>query len=477
MLMKVFRMGSRALSIVLTVIVVGGCQMLGPDYVQPELVSADAWHQRVAGELTTADAPLHSWWTLFKDDDLSGLIDATREGNLDLRAALARISEAEALYGASRGAQIPGAQVEGAINRSRQSEIINPGIQKNPMNIGLLSGGLSWELDFWGRVRRQIESAAASHEASQEDYRDALVILQAAVAQSYVQLRTLQQRLYYAQDNAQLQEATLKLTQDRLQAEIARELDVRQAEMNLAMTRAMIPALQTGIARVMNQLCVFTGRAPGSWPELRTNFTAMPAYTAVLPAALPADMVRQRCDIRAAERRLAAQTARIAVARGELYPMFSLAGNFGWQVTDGGQMFESPGRFYGLGPAFQWNVFSGGRIRSMIKAEEARQQQALMTYEATVLRALQECEDMLSTFVNERQRLQFEEQAVTAARLSAQQVDELYRAGLTDFQNVLDMQRALTQRQDSMASCQGEVANALISIYKAFGGGWKNEKN
>ncbi|MFA6929564.1 MAG: efflux transporter outer membrane subunit [Lentisphaeria bacterium] len=473
MLMKILRIGSQTISLVLLIILAAGCQILGPDYVPPEMASADAWHQRVVSELTTTDAPLHSWWTLFKDDDLARLIDATRTGNLDLQTALARIAEADALYGASRGAQVPDAQLEGSISRSRLSEIIYPGMQKNPQNIGVLSGGLSWELDFWGRVRRQIESAAASYEASQEDYRDGLVILQAAVAQSYVQLRTLQQRLRYAQENAQLQEATLKLTQDRLQAEIAHELDVRQAEMNLAMTNTMIPALQTGIDRAMNQLCVFTGRAPGAWPELRTNFTAMPAFTAVLPATLPAEMIRQRCDIRAAERRLAAQTAKIGVAKGELYPMFSLAGNFGWQVTAGGQMLESPGRFYGLGPAFQWNIFSGGRIRSLIKAEEARQQQTLMAYEGTVLRALQECENMLSTFVNEQQQLQFEEQAVTAARFSAQKVDELYRAGLTDFQNVLDMQRTLTQRQDSLASCQGEVANALIAIYKAFGGGWK----
>ncbi len=473
MLLKVLRMGSRALNLVLLVSLAAGCQMLGPDYAPPELAAADAWHQQVIAELTTADAPLHSWWTLFQDDDLSQLIDATRDGNLDLQAALARIAEANALYGASRGAQVPGAQLEGGISRSRQSEIINPGIQKNPQNIGLLSGGLSWELDFWGRVRRQVESASATYAASQEDYRDGLVILQAAVAQSYVQLRTLQQRLRYAQENAQLQEATLKLTQDRLQAEIAHELDVRQAEMNLAMTHAMIPALQTGIDQVLNQLCLFTGRAPGAWPQLRTNFTIMPAFTAVLPATLPAEMIRQRYDIRAAERRLAAQTARIGVARGELYPMFSLVGNFGWQVTAGGQMFESPGRFYGLGPAFQWNIFSGGRIRSLIKAEEARQQQALLAYEGTVLRALQECEDMLSAFVNEQQRLQFEEQAVTAATFSAQKVDELYRAGLTDFQNVLDMQRTLTQRQDSLAACQGEIANAFIGVYKAFGGGWK----
>jgi NodT family efflux transporter outer membrane factor (OMF) lipoprotein len=320
-----------------------------------------------------------------------------------------------------------------------------------------------------------MQSANASFESTVEDYRDLLVVLQASAADAYMGIRTAQQRLLFTRTNVALQKKTLKLTKDRYEAELTGELDVRQAEMNIASTLALIPQLEVDLTKRVNQLCFLAGKQPGAYNYL-LNVTNAVTDINQLPSMLPANLLRNRPDIRAAERRLAAQTAMIGVASGDLYPMFSLNGFFDWQASDTGDWFNSDARSYGFGPSFHWSIFNYGRVKSQIFAEEARTRQAQADYEQIVLAAWQESEDALTLYTKEIDRKKILEQAVKAAQRSVELVNTLYKNGLTDFQNVLDMQRELFQQQDALALSKGNMASDLIAIYKAFGGGWQPQE-
>lgn len=462
----------RGLALLLAGALLPGCLSLGPDYSRPEMPLPAAWSQPL-GEAFSADSQaVSTWWELFADPALNELVAQTRAGNLSLQAAWERLQEARAQESGARADLYPALQGDAGVTRSRLSEKVSPGAAPNPRSLWSTGLSSSWELDFWGRVRRQSEAGTATMEAVRENYRDTMVLLLANVAAEYVTLRTLQQRREYARANAELQTATLALTRDRFEAQLARELDVHQAEMNLAVTRSMLPGLQAQIDACLNRLCQLTGQPPEALPQLRGSFKAIPAPVGALPPLLPAELLRQRPDIRLAERQLAAQTAGIGVAKADMLPQFSLNGNFGWQASSTGDLLGAPARVYGFGPEMRWNIFAGGRLLAELRAQEARQRQALLAYRETVLLALQECESSLSAYTGEIERLHHLQAAVVSARASVSQVDALYRTGLTDFQNVLDMQRALTERQDALAESQGQLALSLIAVYRAFGGGW-----
>jgi len=419
-------------------------------------------------------APMQTWWSIFRDPALDAIIGDVRTNNLDLVAAVARMDEAAARYGIAFSGLVPTIDGVGGVTRLRDSERINyhGSLPNNPYTLYDAGFTMGWELDIWGRVRRSIEAAHGQWQASLEDARDLLVILQSDAASTYLQFRTVQQRLVYARNNVVMQEGTLKLTRDRHAAELTGELDVRQAELNLASTRALIPQLEAQRAQSLNRLCTLSGKFPGSLNQLLQDTNGVQVVTA-FPAFLPAELLRHRPDIRAAERRLAAQTAQIGVAKGDLYPMFSLNGSFEWQASKSGNLFNSDSAAYGFGPSFRWALFNGQRIRNNIRAEEALTREALANYEQTVLKAYQESEDALSAYANELSRLESLRAAVAAATQSVKLVDTLYRTGLTDFQNVLDMQRELFQQQDAQASSEGTATQYLVAVYKAFGGGWE----
>jgi NodT family efflux transporter outer membrane factor (OMF) lipoprotein len=452
----------------------GGCKVVGPSYTSPKTAVPDAWQTAALKGFTDAKIPFQTWWQAFQDPALDTLIADVSTNNLDLAAAVARVDEAAARYGYSKIAEEPQVDGVGGMTRTRNSERIRTHATQNDNPYWLYDVGftMSWELDVWGRVQRSIESARGQWEASQEDLRDVQVIIQADTAATYVNVRTLQQRLAYARSNVALQEATLKLTRDRQNAGLTGELDVRQAELNLATTRALIPQLEAQLDQALNRLCLLSGKLPGTQKHLLQTAARLREVTD-LPALLPAELLRRRPDVRAAERRLASQTALIGVATAELYPAFTLNGSFEWQASESGNLLNPQSRTYGIGPSFRWNLLNRDRIKDSIKSEEALTRQALAAYEKTVLTAYQESEDALSAYANELTRLGALREAVTAATRSVALVDTLYRNGLTDFQNVLDTQRALFQQQDALAAAQGSAAQNLIAIYKAFGGGWE----
>ncbi len=460
--------------IVLLAVLVSGCAV-GPDFIKPEPVMPDAWHQKLTSGSTASEEDLQDWWEKFNDPVLNTLIERAAAGNFDLTIALERVNEARSLLGIAAGERFPDINGNGNITRARYGEDFPaPSFDSNRTD-NYYSTGLDafWEIDLWGRVRRQVEATEQNMYASIENYRDVLVVLYAEVALNYIELRTLQQQLHYAEANTALQRETLQLTEDRLKAEIAPELDVEQAKLNLYRTESNIPLYKQAIVRAINRLGVLLGeQSQDLHAELAASAT-IPTPAPSVFVGIPADILRQRPDIRSAERTLASQTARIGVATADLYPSFSLVGTMGFEAT--ADLFDSTNRYWSLGPQFRWNIFDGGRVRSRIQGADARAMQALAGYEQTVLLALEEVENSMVAFEQESNRRSILDKSVAAAQKSADLVRTLYITGLTDFQRLLDMERDLFQQQDLLAASQGSVSQNLVRLYKALGGGWNSQ--
>jgi len=449
--------------------------MVGPDYTPPEPGVPDAWNAAILEEFDGEEPTLATWWQVFNDETLNLLVAKAAEGNLDLKIASSRITEFRAQLGFAKGELLPQLDADGAALWTRTSEETTPFLPESlerEDNLFLMGASVGWELDLWGRIRRSVESAGAGYEASIENYRDVLVLLYADLASAYFNMRSLQERIRLAENNARLQEETLQLTRDRNAAGLVSELDVRQAERQLATTRAEIPTLRARLVRAMNRLGILTGQGPSALHEtleMPKDFATPPENITV---GIPVDLLRQRPDVRRSERLLASQHARIGFTKGALYPTFTLPGTFAFEALDVDGLFESGNLAYTFGPSVRWNLFSGGRIRNAVRIEEARTQQALHEYESTVLLALEDVENAMVALAEERNRNEHLSEAVQAALKSAELVDKLYRSGLTDFQNVLDNQRELTIQQDALAASDGLLSINFAQLYKALGGGW-----
>lgn len=450
-----------------------GCAV-GPDYEQPEVGAPTAYQQAITNSFQTNVTQLQQWWTNFNDPLLEMLITRASTNNLDLKIAASRIEEARALRGVAKSGLAPQVDGTGSAQLTQLNEQTSVGISDPSGAAGSIGAGATWELDVWGRVRRGVESATAGYEASIEDFRDTLVILYAEIAASYVEVRTLQKRIDYAERNVETQEGTLKLTEDLKAAGLVGELDVQQATLNLERTRSAIPTFRSGLVQGINRLGVLLGEPPDALHDELSSVEAIPIPPDVVQVGLPADLLRQRPDVRAAERSLAAQTALIGVAKAELYPQFYLPGTLQLEALDIGNINGSSVT-YAFGPTMSWTLFAGGRIRNSIKVEEARTQQFLHAYEQTILLALEDTEGAMVAFAQERDRNGYVTAARDAAAQSVSLVKDLYRSGLTQFQNVLDMERSLAEQDDNLALSRGLLAGNVVRIYRALGGGWDPE--
>ncbi|MHC4554762.1 MAG: efflux transporter outer membrane subunit [Planctomycetota bacterium] len=463
---------------VLSLSLFSGCKV-GPDYERPESSVPDQWHEKAVQGLDDGSANLQTWWTVFDDPILEDLIGRSRMENLDLRIAYARVMESRALLGVASGQYWPEVDGVGFYSRDRVSEngLQAPPDGSTPDQTDLYGFGVdaSWEIDVFGRISRSVEAAQASMEASVENYRDILVSLYSAVAQSYIDLRATQKRIQFTQANAVLQRGTLELTENRREAGLVPQLDVEQAKLVLASTEAVIPTFRQFEAESIHRLGVLLGHPPAALYKELAVASDVPVVPQQVAVGLPTELLRQRPDIRRAERILAAQTAEIGVATAGLYPAFSLSGTFALEGQDFSDTGDWDSRVWGFGPAMRWNLFDGDRIRNTIKVREAQTEQAMADYELTVLEALEEVENAMVSFEQEKQRLADLYDSVVAAQKSVDLVRELYENGLTDFNNVLDMQRSLTFQQDLLAESQGAVANNLVRIYTSLGGGWSVE--
>jgi NodT family efflux transporter outer membrane factor (OMF) lipoprotein len=453
-----------------------GCTV-GPDYETPELkVVPDAWQNAAAADLADSTSVLDAWWTAFGDTLLDNLIGQARESSPDAAQAVARIREARAYHQIAGGDYYPQFNLDGTWTRTEVGENTAlgaiAGMGDNPFNNWEFGLGASWELDLFGRIRRTREATAAGIQASIEDYRDVLVSLQAEVAATYTEVRTLQLRLMFAEDNVASQRETMDVVTAREEAGLVSLLDVTRARSNLANTEATIPLLETSLEVARNRLAILLGMAPGSLDERLAELIDIGDPKAELAVALPAELLRRRPDVRRSERQLAAQTARIGVATADLYPSFSLTGVLTLQAAEFSNLGDSGQLGWSVAPGVRWALFTGGKIRGQIKAEEAITEQLLAGYEKTVLNALAEVENTLVSLKQEEIRRELLRTAVESSQQSVELVHTQYVEGLTDFQSYLDAQRVLFDQQDSFASSRGLVYANLINLNRALGGGW-----
>ncbi len=465
-----------------TLLALAGCKV-GPNYTGPKSSTTppDAFTHtgpegfNPASTLDPTKAVSADWWKMLGDPVLDDLIKRAAVGNLDVRIAAARIREARAQRGVIAPEALPQVDVNGSAERQRQSKNTAQGSIAGGRAYNLFQGGFdaSWELDFFGRVSRNVEAAEADIGAAVEDQRDVLVTLVGEVARNYVDLRGSQQRLAIARKNIDLQRSTLDLTKKRFAAGIATDLDVAQAESSLATVESAVPSLDTAVQQSIHRIGVLLGRLPTDLMSELTPVAAIPAAPASLPVGLPSELLRRRPDIRRAEREVAASTARIGVATADLYPRFSLTGSFGFAAEKVPSLADASSRFWSFGPAVSWPVLDWGRIRSNIAVQDARTEQALGRYEKAVLGSFEDVENAMVAFTREQARRRSLEAALASDRRSYEDASRLYAAGLTDFQRVLDSQRSLFASEDAFTDSTRAVTSDLVALYKALGGGWE----
>jgi NodT family efflux transporter outer membrane factor (OMF) lipoprotein len=451
---------------------IAGCVKVGPDYVPPAPAAPHAWQAPIDNGLS-AEQPdpqaLAEWWTTLKDPLLTGFIHQAIDGNLDLRQARARLSEARAKRDGSAAGLLPSLNINGTVTKSRSSEERGGGTESTVYSGGFDAG---WELDLFGGVQRSMEAARAQVDAGLEDLRNVLVSLLSEVALNYIEVRTYQTRLRIAEENLAAQQETFSLTQARYQSGLATDLAVQQARYLEAGTRAQIPNLRIGCIEASHRLAVLLGREPGSLNNQLHGQEPLPPIPPTIAVGIPADTLNRRPDIRKAERQLAAQTAQIGVATAELYPSLRLSGSIGLEALSSDRFFNSGSRTYSFGPGFSWPVFDAGAIRANIRLQSALQEEALAKYEATVLTALEEVENALTAYAQEQERNRALKESADAAGQAAQLADMQYAAGLINFGEVLDARRSLFSYQDQLAQSAGIMTANLVRLYKAIGGGW-----
>ncbi len=448
------------------------CSPVGPDYVPPQAKAPALWHSNMQRGLSPdrpSPAQLARWWEVLKDPTLSGLIAKAVEGNLSLKQARARVRQARALRGVSRAGLFPRLDATGQAQSNHASD---NAASKPPYRLYHAGFDAGWELDVFGGVRRRVEAAQADLEAARADLKDVLVSLAAEVALNYVEVRTYQNRLVVARANLVSQENTYGFIRSRHLAGLTTKLALEQARYNLERTRALIPALSIGLEASMNRLAVLLGKAPGAVHARLRQVRPLPVPPLSVAVGVPAEALRRRPDLRRAERRLAAQVARVGVATADLYPRFRLAGSIGLEAVQAGDLMRSSSLFASFLPSVSWNLFDAGAVRRNIEAQSAVAEQYLYAYQATVLSALEEVENALTGYALEQAHRENLRQAVDAAKEAEGLSQDLYKAGLVNFDSVLDAQRSLLEFQDQLAISRGAVVGRLISVYKALGGGW-----
>jgi multidrug efflux system outer membrane protein len=460
--------------------------MVGPDFLQPEPKVPATWAGPTPSPgpqpATAAEKDLALWWTVFGDRTLTSLVERAIESNLDYKLAEARIRQARAARGVAASGLGPTLDATGSFQRSRSplgtgstrtgSETggATEAVISNQYQLGFDAG---WELDLFGGVRRGIEAADADLQASVENRRDVLVTLTAEVALNYIDLRAFQRRIAIAQENLKAQQHSAQLTHQRFQSGFVGGLDVANADAQVATTAAQIPLLEAAARQSIYNLSVLLGLAPATLVQELSPPSAIPTAPPAVPMGVPSDLLRRRPDIRRAEAEIHSATARIGVATADLFPNFTISGSAGLLTGDVSSWFNWTSRFWSLGSLVGWRVFDTGRTRANIEVQKALEEQSMITYQQTVLAALQEVENALIASAKEQEHRRALVDAVAANRKAVELSTKLYVEGQTDFLNVLDAQRSLYATEDSLVQSTGTVSTNLVSLYKALGGGWE----
>jgi outer membrane protein, multidrug efflux system len=480
-----------AIKTILTIVcllIAAGCTV-GPDYHRPSVDLQHKWAAPDAGNSSTAalagmptsrpstvqaggDLP-EQWWTTLGDSTLNGLIDQAVRSNLDLRSAAARVRQARAQWAGAKAGLFPTASAGANYSYNHNGGPLFP-LDTTDYNFYTAGFDATWELDVFGGTRRSIEEAGDSLQAQAEARRDVLVSLLAEVCRDYVELRTAQQRAVIANDNLRIARDSLALAQRLRAAGVAGDLDVTRAQAEVTVTAANLPAFDIEAKVSIHALGVLLGESPDTLLSELSQAGPIPRPPQTIPVGLPSDLLCRRPDVRRAERELAAATASIGVAESDLYPKFTLTGDFGVGATDTSTLFNWSSRYVGVGPSARWLLFDAGRILANVDSRQAVREELLADYQQTILSAVRDVEDAVVAFQREQDRRDLYRQTVQANAESVRIASDQYANGVTDYLTVLDAERSLFASQDALAVSDGAISVDLVALYKGLGGGWES---
>jgi outer membrane protein, multidrug efflux system len=479
-------------------VVLAGCTV-GPDYQAPAIATPAHYAEPSAA---APNAGIAEWWGSFQDPTLDRLIAQAVRDNLDVQAAASRIREARQQEIVAGAAAWPTLQVDDQFTRTHLSQnslaagtlgsllggpvgtrnatsegagqagIGFPGADFNTFQLGF---DASWELDLFGKTRRGVEAARYSTDAAVWNQRDTLVSLTAEVADTYLQLRSAQQRLAIAQAELRRQQDLLAVVQAQARGGLVTGLDLRQQETQVASAASQVPAFEADAKVRRHALAVLLGEAPEALDGDLATPEALPAVPPDVPVGLPSELLRRRPDIRAAERQLASATANIGVAVADFYPQITLTASPALVSTALSNLVSWSSRSLGAGVGLVWPIFQAGKTKANVAIADERAQQALLTYRKTVLTALQDVEDALANYAAEQQRLAALQRSLRAARAASDVARQQYRSGLVTFTTVLNAEAALNTAEDQTAQSNAAVTRDLVALYKALGGGWRED--
>ncbi len=467
-------------------VLLAACAPVGPDYVRPDIAVNDQWSQNVRDEFQFEPQDSVAWWQVLDDPVLNQLVELTQQQNNNIKVAGLRVLEARAALGIAVGNQYPQSQVVSGnatqISASESNANTAAGdLNYTQYNLGV---GASWEIDFWGRFRRGIESADANLLATLASYDDTLVLLTAQVVDTYAVIRTAEEQLRIGRENLALQQRSYDIVEVLYRYGQSNELDVQQAETLLLSTKATIPDFEVTLRRGHHALSTLLGMPPGDMSAL-LGAGGIPVVPEKIVVGVPADLIRQRPDVRRAEMFAIAQNAQVGVAKANLYPSFSISGSLGLAAAGGtdttrtgdsgiGELFRSESLTYSIGPSFVWPFLNYGRIKNNVRVQDARLQQALIQYRETVIQAAREVEDAMVSYVGSQQQDEILTASVISAKRSADLSMLRYKEGFADYQRVLDSQQRLFGQQQRFVANKGAAVRSIAQVYRALGGGWQN---
>lgn len=447
---------------------------VGPDYRRPCAPVADDWIDS-GDERVLPLPPEHpDWWAVFHDPTVNQLVQTALQQNLTVRQAGMRVMQARASRAITAGNLFPQVQQSFGdyirIQESKTTALPPPLRAFDQWEVGF---NASWELDLWGKLRRAIESADARLDASIEEYDAVLVSLVAEVVTAYADIRTFEQRLEYARQNAKIQDSSLQLSTTRYEEGKTSEVGVFLARANLNLTEATIPSLETGLRQANNRLCTLLGTPPSDLSELLGKGDGIPRVPPDIALGIPANLIRRRPDVRQAERLVAAQSAQVGVARSELYPSISVIGDVYQTSEEFSDLFHSASAAGTIGPSFRWNILNYGRITNNVRLQDARLWELIVAYQNAVLVANQEVEDALVAFLKSQKEVGSLRESVSDLENSLSLLLIQFEEGSIDFSPIFVLQGSLRSAQDQLAAAEGQVLINMIAVYRALGGGWQ----
>lgn len=457
----------RVLTAAVASALLAGCVSVGPDYKAPPRESVQL--QGVADPAFSTASPVASWWSQFEDPVLTRLIHDALADNLDLRIAMARVRMARAAFSEQRLDQAPHVTAGGSQDRRKQPDPTQGGerVFSESYQLGF---DAAWELDLFGRQRRAAEAARADLGAERDSLVDVQVTVAAEVARNYFELRGSQKRIAVARQTLVNLRDTQKLTEARWELGAGSELDVQSSRARLKAIEADIPLLEVAEVQSRHRLAVLLGQRPEALDELLQP-REVPAFAKALPLGDTTDLLRQRADVRAAERRLAAATARVGVATADLFPRISLSGFVGFLGGDANGLVNGNNKAWSLTPSISWAAFDFGTVRARLRASKAQADGVAAEYEKAVLLALEDTENALHRYAKEQSRLAIIAEQAQAARRAEALAQIRYREGSEDFLSLLDAQRSQLAADDALAAAEATVNVNVVAVYKALGGG------